>query len=200
MLFSMDLSYNNCVMSKGWSCCSAWTCRTTIMSCQRVFMLFSMHLSHNNCVVLERAFSIDCHMNLCGVRSVITLLQDCLGGNAKTVMVANISPAAVHVKDTTSTLGFAQRAKMIKNKVGIGWLAACPACSMPRALLCLFSPCLSVLLFPLCPPLFDQSLSLCFVVSLVSSCICLVPVSLFCCFPCVLLYLFSSCLSVLLFA
>lgn len=45
------------------------------------------------------------------------LLQDSLGGNAKTVMIANISLAASCVKETQSTLGFAQRAKMIRNKV-----------------------------------------------------------------------------------
>lgn len=46
------------------------------------------------------------------------LLQDSLGGNAKTVMIANISLAASCFRETQSTLGFAQRAKMIKNKVG----------------------------------------------------------------------------------
>lgn len=45
------------------------------------------------------------------------LLQDSLGGNAKTVMIANISLAASCLKETQSTLGFAQRAKMIRNKV-----------------------------------------------------------------------------------
>lgn len=44
-------------------------------------------------------------------------VQDSLGGNAKTVMVANISSAAACVKETASTLGFAHRAKMIKNTV-----------------------------------------------------------------------------------
>ncbi|KAL0052764.1 hypothetical protein WJX82_007311 [Trebouxia sp. C0006] len=44
------------------------------------------------------------------------LLQDSLGGNAKTVMVANVSPAAACLKETHSTLGFAHRAKMIRNK------------------------------------------------------------------------------------
>ena len=57
------------------------------------------------------------------------MLQDSLGGNAKTVMVANISPAAACVKETASTLGFAHRAKMIKNKVGtadhVAGLEAC---------------------------------------------------------------------------
>ena len=50
-------------------------------------------------------------------RQDVFVVQDSLGGNAKTVMVANISPAATCVKETASTLGFAQRAKMIKNKV-----------------------------------------------------------------------------------
>lgn len=43
--------------------------------------------------------------------------QDSLGGNAKTVMIANVSPAAACLKETLSTLGFAQRAKLIRNKV-----------------------------------------------------------------------------------
>ncbi|KAL0021379.1 hypothetical protein WJX77_010218 [Trebouxia sp. C0004] len=44
------------------------------------------------------------------------LLQDSLGGNAKTVMVANVNPAAACLKETHSTLGFAHRARMIRNK------------------------------------------------------------------------------------
>ncbi|KAK9808845.1 hypothetical protein WJX72_004842 [[Myrmecia] bisecta] len=47
------------------------------------------------------------------------LLQDSLGGNSKTFMIANISPAAVNIAETMSTLGFAQRAKRIKNKAVI---------------------------------------------------------------------------------
>ncbi|EIE26130.1 kinesin-domain-containing protein, partial [Coccomyxa subellipsoidea C-169] len=45
------------------------------------------------------------------------LLQDSLGGNSKTIMVANISPASANLAETISTLRFAQRAKSIKNKV-----------------------------------------------------------------------------------
>ena len=47
------------------------------------------------------------------------LLRDSLGGNTKTYMIANISPAARSFGETLSTLQFAQRAKMIKNKAVI---------------------------------------------------------------------------------
>ncbi|XP_037086566.1 kinesin-like protein KIF3B [Pollicipes pollicipes] len=44
------------------------------------------------------------------------LFQDSLGGNAKTVMVANIGPASYNYDETLSTLRYANRAKNIKNK------------------------------------------------------------------------------------
>lgn len=44
------------------------------------------------------------------------LLRDSLGGNSKTLMIANISPASISFGETLSTLKFAQRAKLIKNK------------------------------------------------------------------------------------
>ncbi|XP_064600484.1 kinesin-like protein KIF3B isoform X2 [Liolophura sinensis] len=44
------------------------------------------------------------------------LLQDSLGGNAKTVMVANIGPASYNYEESLSTLRYANRAKDIKNK------------------------------------------------------------------------------------
>uniref|UniRef100_A0A915CGM7 Kinesin-like protein n=1 Tax=Parascaris univalens TaxID=6257 RepID=A0A915CGM7_PARUN len=43
------------------------------------------------------------------------LLQDSLGGNSKTVMCANIGPAAFNYDETVSTLRYANRAKNIKN-------------------------------------------------------------------------------------
>ncbi|KAL7226298.1 hypothetical protein ACSBR1_021419 [Camellia fascicularis] len=43
------------------------------------------------------------------------LLQDSLGGNSKTIIIANISPACCCSLETLSTLKFAQRAKFIKN-------------------------------------------------------------------------------------
>ena len=48
------------------------------------------------------------------------LLQDSLGGNAKTCLVAAVSPAAVNIAETLSTLRFADQAKRIKNQVGGG--------------------------------------------------------------------------------
>merc|ERR1719393_191093 len=47
------------------------------------------------------------------------LLQDSLGGNTKTVMVANCGPADYNFEETLSTLRYAYRAKSIKNKPGI---------------------------------------------------------------------------------
>merc|ERR1719334_2411054 len=44
------------------------------------------------------------------------LLQDSLGGNAKTIMVATISPASYNFDETITTLRYANRAKNIKNK------------------------------------------------------------------------------------
>lgn len=47
------------------------------------------------------------------------LLRDSLGGNTKTFMIANISPASESFGETLSTLQFAQRAKMIKNNARV---------------------------------------------------------------------------------
>lgn len=47
------------------------------------------------------------------------LLRDSLGGNAKTHIIANISPVFANYSETLSTLRFAQRAKLIKNKVSL---------------------------------------------------------------------------------
>ena len=44
------------------------------------------------------------------------LLQDSLGGNTKTVMIAAISPADYNCEETLGTLRYASRAKAIKNK------------------------------------------------------------------------------------
>ncbi|KMZ62732.1 hypothetical protein ZOSMA_44G01340 [Zostera marina] len=43
------------------------------------------------------------------------LLQDSLGGNSKTIIIANISPSFSCTLETLSTLKFAQRAKFIRN-------------------------------------------------------------------------------------
>ncbi|KAF9929932.1 Kinesin-like protein kif15 [Linnemannia zychae] len=44
------------------------------------------------------------------------LLKDSLGGNSNTFIVANVSPSALCYQESLSTLRFAQRAKMIRNK------------------------------------------------------------------------------------
>uniref|UniRef100_A0A671WE75 Kinesin family member 15 n=1 Tax=Sparus aurata TaxID=8175 RepID=A0A671WE75_SPAAU len=44
------------------------------------------------------------------------LLRDSLGGNAKTYIIANVHPGSKCFGETLSTLHFAQRAKLIKNK------------------------------------------------------------------------------------
>ena len=44
------------------------------------------------------------------------ILQDSLGGNTKTLMLANIGPACYNLDETLSTLRYASRAKAIKNK------------------------------------------------------------------------------------
>ena len=44
------------------------------------------------------------------------LLQDSLGGNVKTCMIANISPTQMSYEETLSTLRYADRAKRIKNQ------------------------------------------------------------------------------------
>ena len=45
------------------------------------------------------------------------LLQDSLGGNSQTLMVACVSPADRDFMETLNTLKYANRAKNIKNKV-----------------------------------------------------------------------------------
>lgn len=44
------------------------------------------------------------------------ILQDSLGGNTKTIMIANLGPACYNQDETISTLRYANRAKNIKNK------------------------------------------------------------------------------------
>ncbi|XP_058828957.1 kinesin-like protein Klp68D [Topomyia yanbarensis] len=44
------------------------------------------------------------------------LLQDSLGGNSKTIMIANIGPSEYNYNETLTTLRYAHRAKTIENK------------------------------------------------------------------------------------
>ena len=47
------------------------------------------------------------------------LLQDSLGGNAKTMVIANVSPSVACGHETLSTLQFANRVKDIRNRAKI---------------------------------------------------------------------------------
>jgi hypothetical protein len=67
------------------------------------------------------------------------LLQESLGGNAMTVMIAAISPADYNYSETMSTLKYAYRAKSIANAVTRYvaatvecWLSLCAACTTVR--------------------------------------------------------------------
>uniref|UniRef100_X1YYT2 Kinesin-like protein n=1 Tax=Capitella teleta TaxID=283909 RepID=X1YYT2_CAPTE len=53
------------------------------------------------------------------------LLRDSLGGNAKTTIVACVNPSSKCYGETLSTLNFARRAKLIKNKVWISQVNFC---------------------------------------------------------------------------
>ena len=52
------------------------------------------------------------------------LLKDSLGGNSRTVMIANISPSSICFDDTYNTLNYANRAKKIKSNVKRNVLSA----------------------------------------------------------------------------
>ena len=45
------------------------------------------------------------------------LLKDSLGGNCRTVMIANVSPCSCHFEDTQNTLKYANRTKDLKTVV-----------------------------------------------------------------------------------
>ena len=65
------------------------------------------------------------------------ILQPSLGGNAKTAIICNITPAAVHVDESHSTLRFACRAKRVVNNA-VRVFAAWTCLSLP-CLLCSWS-------------------------------------------------------------
>ena len=64
-----------------------------------------------------RHISTLCHAPSICEMIVTPSTQDSLGGNSKTMMIANISPASPNLADTHSTLRFAQRVKAIRNTV-----------------------------------------------------------------------------------
>ncbi len=55
------------------------------------------------------------------------LLKDCLGGNARTVILASISPSEASYNETMSTLRYVERAKLIVNTVRVNETSTDPA-------------------------------------------------------------------------
>ena len=55
---------------------------------------------------------------------ITRLLQDSLGGNTKTTLIAAVSPVIDNIEETISTLKFADRAKQIMIKVQANELSA----------------------------------------------------------------------------
>ncbi len=53
------------------------------------------------------------------------ILQPSLGGNAKTAIICNVTPAAPHVDESHSTLRFASRAKRIVNNAVVNEVRCC---------------------------------------------------------------------------
>jgi kinesin family protein 3/17 len=58
----------------------------------------------------------NCHHVPYRESNLTRMLQDSLGGNTKTVMIANIGPSQDYYEESMSTLRYASRAKSIKNK------------------------------------------------------------------------------------
>ena len=50
------------------------------------------------------------------LHNLTKLMQDCLGGNSKTIMIANIGPSKYDITQTRETLEYAQQTGIIKNK------------------------------------------------------------------------------------
>ena len=53
---------------------------------------------------------------MCSRGQLTRMLQESLGGNSRTALIMNCSPAAYNVLETVSTLRFGTRAKKIRNK------------------------------------------------------------------------------------
>lgn len=74
-----------------------------------------MHYNYIFFIFLKDKYG--CFHNFSPLRPVYLcmFLQDCLGGNSRTAMVATVSPAADNYEETLSTLRYADRAKNIVN-------------------------------------------------------------------------------------
>ncbi len=60
------------------------------------------------------------------------LAQSSLGGNAKTLIIANVSPSSVCSQETLSTLRFAKQTKHIRNDAKVNWTVQGDRLAMQR--------------------------------------------------------------------
>jgi hypothetical protein len=67
------------------------------------------------------------------------MMQDSLGGNSKTVIIATVAPNVDSYSETLSTLRFAKRAKSIRNQVSSACCNTGGVCS-PECSLSAWSP------------------------------------------------------------
>lgn len=75
------------------------------------------------------------------------LLQDSLGGNSLTLMIACVSPADENHDETISTLRYADRAKRIKNKPVVNQDPKVAEIARLRKEVCCILLCLEILYF-----------------------------------------------------
>lgn len=85
------------------------------------------------------------------------LLQDSLGGNSKTMIIANVSPSICSASETLSTLKFAQRAKLIQNNAKVNEDASGDVTALQREIQHLKGQLSSLMKLQNCP----RSLSTC---------------------------------------
>nr|XP_045372653.1 LOW QUALITY PROTEIN: kinesin-like protein KIF7 [Camelus bactrianus] len=67
---------------------------------------------------------------------ITRILKDSLGGNAKTVMIACVSPSSSDFDETLNTLNYASRAQNIRNRATVNWRPEGAAARKVRDWLC----------------------------------------------------------------
>lgn len=70
-------------------------------------------------ILHEQRCSREIVLDFGSLTGVLSCLQDSLGGNSRTVMIAHISPASLAFEDSRNTLTYADRAKSIRTRVSL---------------------------------------------------------------------------------
>ncbi|KAL6847284.1 hypothetical protein ACP4OV_023137 [Aristida adscensionis] len=71
------------------------------------------------------------------MEDVMNLVKDSLGGNSKTMIIANVSPSVCSASETLSTLKFAQRARLIQNNAIVNEDASGDVLALQHQIRCL---------------------------------------------------------------